>query len=139
MAPSDEERGGNIEARIPAPPMVLAVDDEPSVLEWLAVALEALGYHPLPASSAGEAEEIAARTPPDILLCDCTLPDAEGSALIGRIRALYPGLPSILMSGYPAGDSHLGEALPKGVRFLAKPFSLDELERTLMALSTGGR
>jgi DNA-binding NtrC family response regulator len=115
------------------------VDDEPSVLEWLAAALEALGYHPLTASSAGEAEDLAARTPPDILLCDCTLPDAGGATLIGRIRELYPGLPCILMSGFPAGDSHVGATLPEGVRFLAKPFSLDALERTLTELSRGVR
>jgi DNA-binding NtrC family response regulator len=44
---------------------------------------------------------------------------------------MRPGVPSILVSGYGAGQLPPDAELPTDQRFLAKPFAMDELARAV--------
>ena len=70
----------------------------------------------------------------DLVLADVVMPGMDGAALAGRIGALRPGLPVLLMTGY--ADS---AALPPELwdRVLAKPFRAAELEGRIAALGAG--
>ena len=64
---------------------------------------------------------------PDIILCDLRMPEIDGLQLLERIKAEWPELPVIIITGYATIDVAV-EAMRKGASdFLAKPFPPDEL------------
>jgi PAS domain S-box-containing protein len=58
----------------------------------------------------------------DLVVSDIVMPDMDGFQLAERVRALWPSVAVLLMSGYTAQ-----ETIPDGVRFLLKPFEPGEL------------
>lgn len=75
-----------------------------------------------------------------LVILDSTMPVMGGEAALGQIKALAPGLPVILVSGYdaPQAISHSGEQALAG--FIRKPFMLTGLLETVKsALSSCSR
>ena len=101
--------------------MILVVDDELAVREVLALVLVDEGYRVRTARDGTDALALLDAAAPDLIVSDVTMPRMGGGELVERLRARGSGIPVILMSAnYAAVD------LP-GVRFLAKPFDLDDL------------
>jgi PAS domain S-box-containing protein len=123
----------------PAPPgsgaeTVLLVEDDAAIRGIVRRALARAGYRVLDAGSAGDALQIA-RGEPGIhaLVTDVVLPERNGWDLSREVARGRPGLRVLFMSGYAAQPT--GEALlPDGVPFLAKPFTPDDLLRSLRAV-----
>jgi DNA-binding response OmpR family regulator len=65
----------------------------------------------------------------DIAVIDYVLPDGSGAKLATNLMAEKPGIRVILVSGMTEDNVDV----PHGVRFLGKPFSLDELRRAVEA------
>ncbi|MBL0275485.1 MAG: PAS domain S-box protein [Anaeromyxobacter sp.] len=110
---------------------VLVVEDAEGVRSLVARTLGAQGYRVLQARSAEEALAAAAGHAGRIhlLLSDVVMPGLGGRELAAELARQRPGLAVLFMSGYPANAiAHRG-ALEPGVNFIAKPFSLDALER----------
>jgi two-component system, cell cycle sensor histidine kinase and response regulator CckA len=80
----------------------------------------------------------APAAPPAALVSDVAMPGMDGLALARRLRARWPGLPVLLLSGY--AEAMLDHDLAaEGIGFLAKPFAPSELpERLAALLATGG-
>lgn len=112
---------------------ILVVEDHPLVAETIAAALGE-DYEVACGTSASEALGILERGASDLLLLDCLLPGGRVAEVIASAEAA--GVPIVLMSG----DMERIEALRGGTRpFLAKPFSMDALIRTVeAALPTRG-
>lgn len=129
-------RGGTQPARIDdaasAPPVrqgtVLLVDDETVLLRLAERALSRAGWGVLAAASASAALDAArdADRAPCVVVSDMALPDRDGLALVAEMRALFPGMPAILTSGY-AGEALRARAAAAGVALLVKPFGMAEL------------
>ena len=80
---------------------VLAVDDDPLVLENIATMLEDLGHRSLAARSGQEALDIFARTETiELVITNQAMPRMTGLELAERLASERPGLPVILASGY---------------------------------------
>jgi CheY-like chemotaxis protein len=108
----------------PAAP-VLLVEDEPALCRLAARALRGAGWRVRTTGSAEAALALARSLPrPALLLCDLTLPGLDGAGLLRALRARWPALPAVMMSGYAetALPPELGE-----VAFLRKPFALADL------------
>ncbi len=107
---------------------VLLVDDEPVLLRLAERALSRAGWGVLAALSATTALDAAreADPPPCLVVSDMALPDRDGLALVGEVRALIPALPAILTSGY-AGEALRARAAAAGIALLVKPFGMSEL------------
>ena len=93
-------------------------------------ALKAAGWRVLAVASAATALARAAFIQPDVVVSDATLPGMSGSRLIGCLRASWPALPAVLVSGYPESavrDDHEGDNGGAPVVFLAKPYALTAL------------
>ena len=112
---------------------ILVVEDHEQIRSVIRRILGAHGYHVIEASSGAEAElaalELAESDRPlHVLVTDVVMPGADGRATATRLRALYPRLRVIYMSGY-AQDPMLDGDLQSeaGASFLAKPFSVDQL------------
>lgn len=107
--------------------VILVVEDDRAVAQLIERLLTAAGYEVLAASGPGEAlllaEQHTGRL--DLLLADVALPRMSGPALAQRLRALYPDLRVLLMSGYAHDARHDAGHLP----LLSKPFD----ETTLLA------
>jgi len=96
---------------------VLAVDDDPLVLENIATMLEDLGHRSLAAHSGQEALDVLARTEAvELVITDQAMPRMTGLELAERLASERPGIPVILASGYAELDG--GPRLPR----LRKPF-----------------
>ncbi len=126
VAPASREPEAPIEPV--APLTVLAVDDDPLVLMNTVAMLQELGHTTLEAPSAVAAQVLLANHPSiALLLTDQAMPQVSGVQLIEAARAVRPGLPAILVTGY----ADLKTAVPAGVLRLAKPFDLEALARSI--------
>ncbi|MEX0906899.1 MAG: ATP-binding protein, partial [Gemmatimonadota bacterium] len=105
-------------------PTVLLVDDEPQILQLLRRTLARAGFNVLIAADGAQALAILeAGDVVDLMLTDMMLTDTNGSKLIAAARRLRPGIPTMLMSGFAAGELEL----PEGATFIEKPFAPDAL------------
>jgi len=108
---------------------VIVVEDEASILELARESLEQLGYAVLAAKTPEEALRLSGENagPIHLLLTDVVMPQMNGRQLAERLVTARPGLKCLYMSGYTADViAHRG-ILDEGVRFIAKPFSLQVL------------
>src|SRR5215217_7372901 len=69
-----------------ARPVVIAVNDEPKVLELLTVILEQEGYEVVCASDGPSALEAARSSGPDIVISDVVMPGMDGLELCRRLK-----------------------------------------------------
>ena len=79
---------------------ILLVDDNPHGLVARRTVLEELGYVVHTRLSGGEALEVYASQPVDLVITDFRMPGMDGVELIGRLRQLRADLPIILLSGF---------------------------------------
>jgi len=108
---------------------VMVVDDEPMITEYLKELLMSVGHHATVYTSSKEALAAFNNAPDyfDVVITDQTMPDILGNELIAAMKAVRPGLPVILCTGYTAAD--IKEALEgfELVQFLEKPVKRQEL------------
>jgi two-component system KDP operon response regulator KdpE len=106
---------------------VLVVDDEPTVLRALRVALEAQDYAVTAVMSGEDALSRITNAAFDLVLLDLGLPGLSGFDVIRRVRVLFPVLPIIVLSAQ-GEDAAKVEALDLGADdYVSKPFSVREL------------
>ena len=107
--------------------LLLFADDDRSVREMVGPTLIEQGYRVLSAANGAEALALLSQHHREVrlLLTDLAMPVMDGAATLEAVRARYPSLPVIVMSGsFDPGT----ERLPAGVTgFLAKPFPLEQL------------
>lgn len=113
---------------------VLLVDDEAAVRMIAQRQLEAAGvaYQVRQATNGVTALDLVDRYgPPDVVLTDVVMPQMGGVELATRLRARWPEIPIVFMSGYAEDDLHRSGSLGRGERVVQKPFQLDTLARAL--------
>ena len=132
LAESDPADGPEDEPPAPEPRgtgWVLAVEDDPAVLEVVRRTLVELGYSVIATADPAVALSIAADPDQhlDLLATDVLMPEIDGRTLARRVRALRPGLPVVLMSAYAqeGPEGHTFE--PIDAEFIAKPFTRSTL------------
>jgi two-component system, NtrC family, response regulator PilR len=107
---------------------ILLVDDEASLLEFLAILFQGEGYDVQTAHSVDEARTALAGRSFDAVLCDILMPDGNGLDLLREIRAGEQGPPVIMMTAYTSTKSAI-EAMKLGAAdYVSKPFDVDELK-----------
>ncbi len=108
---------------------ILLVEDDPTILEMGLTILAKLGYRVLTAHSPEEALQQAGDHTGsiDLLITDVIMPGMNGKELAQQLIALYPALKLIYMSGYTANVIAHHGVLDRGVHFLQKPFSVQDI------------
>jgi PAS domain S-box-containing protein len=109
---------------------VLAVDDDHIVLLNTAAMLADLGHTVFQAASARQALDILAQRPVDLLVTDYAMPEMNGGELADAVKAQWPELPILLISGY----ADLPAGLAPQFSRLSKPFYQDELARAIASV-----
>ncbi len=110
---------------------ILVVDDEAQVRKPISLMLAKDGFEVVEAADGEEAiEALRSGDNPlmvDTVLCDIRMPRVNGKEAIAYFRSQFPGVPIVVMTGYP--DVELAVSLMRqGVRdYLIKPVTKEEL------------
>lgn len=105
---------------------VLVVDDEPRIVRFLELKLEASGYEVLTAGTGLEALEKVKSYEPDLLVLDLLMPGIDGFETLRQIRTVS-SIPVIILSARETSIDKI-KGLEMGADdYLTKPFSPDEL------------
>ncbi|MDR3555778.1 MAG: ATP-binding protein [Syntrophobacteraceae bacterium] len=118
---------------------VLVVDDEGAMRTMAAKMLGRLGCRVLTAADGLEAVETFKERKYEIrlVLLDLTMPGVSGRETLAGLRALVPGIPVILTSGYDEAAGLRGDHPESPQTFLHKPYGLKDLQKAIaLALST---
>jgi two-component system cell cycle sensor histidine kinase/response regulator CckA len=115
--------------------VVLVVDDEAAVRAPIARMLKHLGYFVLEASNGEDALQVISDYggPVHLVISDVRMPEMDGAELANMLRSAFPDMSLLLISGVGAHAVSVSQAI-EGCRFLAKPFTLDELAMTVRSL-----
>jgi excisionase family DNA binding protein len=108
-------------------PLVLVVDDDPRLREFVRVNLELEGYTVREASSAEDALEAIEDQAPALVLLDVVMPGIDGWQMLQRMQERHGSIPVIMFSGKV--EATVGEdAEQRGARgFVGKPFDPRQL------------
>lgn len=107
---------------------ILVVDDDSLVLNSTKLLLEDLGHRVIWAASGAVALQCFAQHPGiDLMITDMAMPHMDGAQLAERVRAMLPGLPIILATGYALNLDGPIATLPR----LFKPYSQLQLAEVM--------
>ena len=109
---------------------IMVVEDETAVRNLAARILKSLGYAVIDSANGDDALALLedCNRPVDMLLTDVVLPGSmQGNEVAQAVRALYPGLPVLYMSGYTRDAIVHAGRLDEGVNYLEKPFTAEGL------------
>jgi excisionase family DNA binding protein len=110
-------------------PLVLIVDDDDGLREYLRSNLEIEGYLVREAASAEEGLAVLEDEPPDLILLDVMMPRMSGWEMLQRVQEKHGvgAIPVIMFSG-KVDDREAAAAEERGAQaFLGKPFDPEQL------------
>jgi len=114
--------------------LILVVDDEKSIREFLTILLQQEDYQVVTAASVGEGKELLAKDRPALVMCDLKLPDGSGLEVLQHARSQNLSTPFIIITAHTT-PQHALEAMRAGAaEYLSKPFNVDDLKTILAKL-----
>lgn len=106
---------------------LLLVEDEEAVAAGLLMLLDAEGFVVKWVGLGGDVIGEAAKSRPDCVILDLTLPDIDGIEVFRMIRDRWPGMPVVFSTGH-GGVAEVADALEGGhAVLLQKPYEIDAL------------
>jgi response regulator RpfG family c-di-GMP phosphodiesterase len=118
-------------------PVLLIVDDEPSILSALRRALRREAFEVVTADSGAAALRVLGERRVDALLTDHKMPGMSGLELVREVAARHPGIPTFLLTGW-AAELDPAELRRLGIRALVgKPWEDAELKARLREVLGG--
>ena len=108
-------------------PLVLVVDDDDRLREFVHAHLELEGYRVREAGSAEQALATIDDEAPDLVLLDVVMPGVDGWQMLQQMQERYGSIPVIMFSG-KVDERTAGEATERGAHgFVGKPFDPHQL------------
>ncbi|HWH55299.1 MAG TPA: response regulator [Gaiellaceae bacterium] len=110
-------------------PLVLIVDDDERVREYVRVNLEMNGYAVREAGSGEEGLAVLEEVSPDLVLLDVMMPEVDGWEMLRRLQERHGvgAIPVVMFSG-KVDEGAAEEATARGAQgFLGKPFDPQQL------------
>jgi CheY-like chemotaxis protein len=118
---------------------ILLVDDEPLVVSFITTIAKSLEYRIEAAKDGKEALWLYELDPSiDALVTDVRMPGMDGFELAQTLRAKRPDLPILIISAFFKAEAVIPMDVfgTPGVHYLPKPFSREQLTRSLEVLFT---
>jgi two-component system phosphate regulon sensor histidine kinase PhoR len=110
---------------------VLVADDERPIRDGCHRVLTAQGFQVLTAENGRAALDVISKEPVDLLLLDLKMPIMSGEQVLEAVRARYPGIPVIIITGHGTVDTAV-DCMKKGAYdFITKPFQVDQFMITV--------
>lgn len=113
---------------------VLLTEDNVRLAGFLAAGLRASGFTVDTVGSAGDAETSIRAVDYDAVVLDLGLPDYDGLALLGELRARGNSVPVLVLTARDQVDDRVKGLNGGADDYMLKPFALDELVARLRAL-----
>jgi PAS domain S-box-containing protein len=115
---------------------ILCVEDDYNVRKLMCSALQSLGYKIIEAENGRVALEKVKKDflwdKIDLVISDIIMPELSGEDLAAELRKSKPEMKILLCSGFTDSRVSLHDSYKqKGYHFLAKPYSLNKLEKTI--------
>jgi DNA-binding NtrC family response regulator len=117
--------------RGPARAVILVVDDDAAMCEFLKEELEREGFAVEVANGGRAGLERVKRGGVDLVVSDVRMPDLDGLDLLREVRALDPSLHVIIITGFGSIDTAIRAVKLGAYDFLVKPFEIDRLLPTI--------
>lgn len=112
---------------------ILAVDDEPAILDAVELALQSQGHSVVTAASGRQAVEKFDQAKPDLVVLDRLLPEGDGIWVLGEIRR-RGDTPVLMLTALDELDDRVSGLDHGADDYLAKPFRVKELQARVRAL-----
>jgi DNA-binding response OmpR family regulator len=117
---------------------VLLVDDEVEFVSTLAERLCLRGIQTRIANDGEEAFRQISAEPPNVVVLDVMMPGMGGLKVLERIKAEYPAIPVILLTGIGTTQNGMTGMQLGAFDYLMKPLQIEDLiERIEEAVSKG--
>jgi two-component system KDP operon response regulator KdpE len=104
---------------------ILIVDDQPTIRASLALMFTRAGYRTLTAADGVAAEAVLRDWRADLVLLDLGLPERDGVETLPALRRVQPGLPAIIITGWP--DAEAAAAAAGADALLEKPLEIPQI------------
>jgi CheY-like chemotaxis protein len=125
------------EPEAPPPALsILALDDDPDFREYIRGVLAADGHDVRTAHSARACYAACEERLPDVVLLDMKMGQESGAEVLAEIRRRWPRLCVIVVTGYPSLEDMRRTFKQDVYDYLAKPFSVEELRRSLASAAS---
>jgi DNA-binding NtrC family response regulator len=111
---------------------VLLADDDPTVRDAVAGALEDAGHGVVQAKDGVEALSLFLSRPFDVVICDVQMPRMDGLTLFRRIRLQTPRVPVIVMTTYGQAADAAAVLRAGALDYVTKPFDPDTLVASIV-------
>jgi len=108
-------------------PRILVVDDEPNIVDVVAMALRYQGFQVATAATGAEAVAQVNSFRPQLMVLDVMLPDMTGFEVADRLGGQRNLLPIVFLTARDAQEDKLRGLTTGGDDYVTKPFSLEEL------------
>ena len=129
--PLDASAQHNIISSFPARPRILAVDDEPLILEGLSRLLATRDYDVVVANGGCEALIAIGKQQFDVILLDLGMPDLDGNEVLRFVAERCAETPVIVVSGDSSIDAAIRALRGGAADFVRKPYEPEELLRRI--------
>ncbi|MBF0201922.1 MAG: response regulator [Desulfamplus sp.] len=115
---------------------IMLVDDEERYLKTTSKLIEKQGHEVFTALSGKEALEILDRQNIHVVILDVKMPEMDGNETLRKIKALFPLVEVIMLTGHATVDSAI-DGMKSGARdYLMKPADIDDImEKALDAFA----
>jgi CheY-like chemotaxis protein len=116
--------------------LILVADDELAIREIIKVTLENHNYRVLAATDGAEAVAALAQHKDHVavVIMDMAMPVMDGPAAMRALRTISPNIPMLAISGRVEYSQTLEDKPEAPVKFLAKPFTTEQLLQVLHAI-----
>lgn len=114
-------------------PSILIVDDELLIRDLLYDFFVGQGWETSVADNGQRAMDIIDARRIDLVLSDIRMPGMDGLQLTAELRTSHPGLPVVLMTGFPSVDTAVAALRFKVTDYITKPFNINALYKLVEA------
>ena len=126
-------RAASASSLMSVPELILVIEDEPGIVDFLERGLSAQGFQVISALDGDVGLDRALTEDIDLVVLDMLLPGRSGLEVLERLRAAKPGLPVIVLTALGEVDNRVSGLDAGATDYLTKPFSLAELAARIRA------
>ena len=116
-----------------ATPSILVVDDELLIRDLLYDFFSGQGWDISVAENGSKALKILDDKRVDLVLTDIKMPEMDGMALASEVMSAHPGIPVMLMTGYPSVETAVDALRARIADYVIKPFNINQLLKLVEA------
>lgn len=114
---------------------ILVVDDDDALRSVLEETLVSLSYQVTTASDGQDALNKLKSDSYDLVITDIKMPKMDGKELLKEAKHLFPKMPVVIITGYPATYSQQWVMEEGADGYLTKPFHIDKIDKLIRELT----